>query len=105
LLNDIAKQSQPGYASELYNARYLYETALQKAKENLYLQYYANRGVRVRDVSSSKKGGTIDDTQVKKRKSDNDRLAKQIIAELRNNSRALENLSRAQLLSIKKMLS
>lgn len=105
LLNDTAKQSQPGYASELYNARYLYEAALQKAKENLYLQYYANRGVRVRDVSSSKKGGTIDDTQVKKRKSDNDRLAKQIIAELRNNSRALENLSRAQLLSIKKMLS
>ena len=62
------------------------------------------------DLLSLKKGGRmygskIDDSDVKKRTKDHDRLARQVIASLREFNKATDRLSKGQFLSIKKMLS
>ena len=57
------------------------------------------------NISISKQGGTIDDTRIKKRQKDNELIVKQILAAINGNEKALDRLSKAQLLSIRKILS
>lgn len=49
-------------------------------------------------------GTKIDDTDVKKRTRDHDRLAKQVLASIRSTERSINNASKSKLLSIKKFL-
>ena len=95
-----AQMNEKATAAERYNAKYIYDEAVRQAKYKYMNNIFANHGIYV-----AKRGAKLDDTQVKKRMKDNDRLARQVIENLRHNSRALENLSRAQLLSIQKILS
>lgn len=95
--------------AELYQAQYQYQDAQQAATWKYTLEYLKNKGINISHYENNqprvvKKGGTLDDTQVKKRSKDNDRLIKQIIAGLRENSKALDRLSKAQLLSIRSIL-
>ncbi len=57
------------------------------------------------NISISKQGGTIDDTRIKKRQKDNELIVKQILTAINGNEKALDRLSKAQLLSIRKILS
>lgn len=58
----------------------------------------------VPDIISARKGRKIDDSEIKAQEKDNDRIVKQILENIKNNQKALDRLSRSELLAIKSFL-
>lgn len=58
----------------------------------------------VPDIISARKGRKIDDSEIKVQEKDNDRIVKQILENIKNNQKALDRLSRSELLAIKSFL-
>lgn len=58
----------------------------------------------VPDIISARKGKKIDDSEIKAQEKDNDRIVKQILENIKNNQKALDRLSRSELLAIKSFL-
>lgn len=56
------------------------------------------------DIISAKRGRKIDDSEIKAQEKDNDRIIKQILENIKNNQKALDRLSRSELLAIKSFL-
>ena len=56
------------------------------------------------DIISAKRGRKIDDSEIKAQEKDNDRIIEQILENIKNNQKALDRLSRSELLAIKSFL-
>lgn len=73
--------------------------------ERLWRERYRLYGLEPPKTSYAKRGGRIDDSDIKKRQKDHDRLVKEVLHTITHHQKALDNLSKGQLLSIKKLLS
>ena len=105
--------------SETYNAVSTYKTQfLYDLSEVQAIEDLNKYGVDINDLGknnqkdpfnpsilSERSGGIIDDTKVKRSRDDNQLLVKQILETIKTNEKALDRLSRSQLLSIRKILS
>lgn len=73
--------------------------------ERLWRERYRLYGLEPPKTSYAKRGGRIDDSDIRKRQKDHDRLVKEVLHTITHHQKALDNLSKGQLLSIKKLLS
>lgn len=117
-LYDAFKSTSPGtYAySNAYNALLEYKRhfTLSHSINNLnewakYKKLHDRINVSdnndyIPDIISAKRGRKIDDSEIEAQEKDNDRIIEQILENIKNNQKALDRLSRSELLAIKSFL-